>query len=395
MFRNIALTILLLTFGFKMSAQVIGLSQMDGAYMAVKSKYAPDKRTAILDLKFDVPSPDILVITGETTVPEAMDELKTMLYNYTIKDQVVRLPLKSLNGLEQAVITLSVGNIRQKPDHSAELVTQSLLGTTVKVLKDAEDDWFLIQTPDNYIGWIDGAGIELMTTDQFNKWMAADKIIYADVYGLVYSSAKLDEGTISDITAGGILLLRDAGKKTFTVEFPDGRKGYIPAKSAKPLKKWVKNLKPDPNEIIKTAKKFMGVPYLWGGTSPKGMDCSGFTKTVYFLNGVQLARDASQQVLYGEEVDISGGYDKLKRGDLVFFGPEPPAGKDQRITHVGIYIGNKEFIHAAGMVKINSFDPKSPIFSEYRTSMLVKARRILTSLDTPGIIKLNQKIFFK
>ncbi|MBK7867134.1 MAG: hypothetical protein IPJ75_09160 [Ignavibacteriales bacterium] len=118
-----------------MSAQVIGLSQMDGAYMAVKSKYAPDSRTAILDLKFEVPSPDILVITGETTVPEAMDEIKTMLYNYTIKDQVVRLPLKSLNGLEQAVITLSVRNIRQKHNHSAELVTQSLLGTTVKGIK--------------------------------------------------------------------------------------------------------------------------------------------------------------------------------------------------------------------------------------------------------------------
>jgi len=125
------------------------------------------------------------------------------------------------------------------------------------------------------------------------------------------------------------------------------------------------------------------------------MDCSGFTKTVYFLNGILLARDASQQCLYGEEVDVSSGYDKLKRGDLLFFGPKPQEGKPQRITHVGIYMGNKEFIHAAGMVRINSFDSQSPIFSAYRTGMLVSARRILTKLDSPGILKLSIKNYIK
>lgn len=387
---------LILTFGTSMSAQVATISQIDGVYMVITNKYAPDKRTAILDLKFDVDiEKNLLTVTGETNVPAALDEMRQMLYNYTIKDLVERLPSKSLNGYEFGVVTLSVANIRLKPFHPAELVTQALMGTPVTVLKEGEDNWFLVQTPEGYIGWVDDAGIQTFTKKEMDSWYKDDKLIFTDVYGFVYAEENEKGGTISDITAGGILQLKSSTKNGYKVALPDGREGYISKKSATPLKKWIKGLNPDPNDIIKTAKKFLGVPYLWGGTSPKGMDCSGFTKTVYFLNGILLARDASQQCLYGEEVDVSGGYDKLKRGDLLFFGPKPQEGKPQRITHVGIYMGNKEFIHAAGMVRINSFDSQSPIFSAYRTGMLVSARRILTKLDSPGILKLSIKNYIK
>jgi hypothetical protein len=380
-------------FGLTMFAQEIGLSFFDGVIMLLNNKYAPDKRTAILDIKFDVKE-NAVTISGETNIPVAKEELKELLKNYLVTDKMELLPSKSLKGFEKAVVTLSVGNLRSEPNHSAELITQALMGTSLIVLKKGPDDFYLVQTPDNYIGWIDDAGVQTFNESDFKKWMSADKIIFTDIYGFVYENEGMKSGTISDITAGGILLLKSVTKKGYLVELPDGREGFIPVKLAKPLKKWLKGLKPDPNEIIKTAKKFLGIPYLWGGTSPKGLDCSGFTKTVYFLNGILLARDASQQCLYGEDVDIKQGFDKIKRGDLLFFGPKPEPGSKQRITHVGIYLGNKEFIHAAGRVRINSFDSESPIYSEYRSSMLVFVRRILTSLDTPGIIKLTAKNFF-
>ena len=395
--KNIAVVLLLiLILGTGMSAQVATISQIDGVYMVITDKYAPDKRTAILDLKFDLDMPrNILTVSGETTVPAALEDMRKMLYNYTINDVVERLPSKSLNGYEFGVVTLSVANIRSKPFHPAELVTQALLGTPVTILKEGDDHWFLVQTPEGYIGWVDDAGVQSFNKKEMEGWYRADKVIFTDVYGFVYEDENAKGGTISDITAGGILQIKSTGKNGYKVALPDGREGFVSKKSASPLKKWIKGQNPDSNTIIKTAKKFLGVPYLWGGTSPKGMDCSGFTKTVYFLNGIMLARDASQQCLYGEEVDVSKGYENLKRGDLLFFGPKPEEGKKQRITHVGIYMGNKEFIHAAGMVGINSFDPASPVFSAYRTGMLVSARRILTKVDSPGVKKISVSDYIK
>ena len=99
-------------------------------------------------------------------------------------------------------------------------------------------------------------------------------------------------------------------------------------------------------------KKFIGVPYLWGGTSSKGFDCSGFTKTVYLMNGIIIPRDASQQVNEGLLVDADRNWDKLQEGDLMFFGYYKN-GK-RRIDHVAIWIGNGKFIQASKNVRINS-----------------------------------------
>ena len=100
----------------------------------------------------------------------------------------------------------------------------------------------------------------------------------------------------------------------------------------------------------------LGVPYLWGGTSPKGNDCSGFTKTVYLMNGFVIPRDASQQVTAGKIVDENLKFEGLEKGDLMFFGTPAKDGKKQRVTHVGIWLGNGkgEFIHSASNVHLSS-----------------------------------------
>jgi cell wall-associated NlpC family hydrolase len=149
------------------------------------------------------------------------------------------------------------------------------------------------------------------------------------------------------------------------------------------------------NTILKTAYRFMGIPYLWGGTSTKGMDCSGFTKTVYFLNGIVLQRDASQQVNTGELVDVKNGWENLQAGDLLFFGRKAEGDKKERITHVAIYIGDGDFIHAAGRVRINSLNPTKTYYSKYRDNSFIRAKRILTSVGKNGIERILENSFYK
>ena len=144
----------------------------------------------------------------------------------------------------------------------------------------------------------------------------------------------------------------------------------------------------------------LGVPYLWGGTSTKGVDCSGFTKMSYFLNGIVLPRDASQQALVGEKIDIYEddivNIDKciknLMPGDLLFFASDK---KTLRVTHTGIYIGNGQFIQAAGLVRINSMISGSANYDDFQSRTLVSARRMLNSIGESEITRVDQHPYYK
>ena len=131
----------------------------------------------------------------------------------------------------------------------------------------------------------------------------------------------------------------------------------------------------------------MGFPYLWGASSSKAVDCSGFSKLAFYSQGIILSRDASQQAKYGELIDFSN-INNLQPGDLLFFGRTA-----QRVTHVGIYIGNGEFIHATGKVHISSIVPGNPKYVAERN--LVAARRILNSVDTEGIASVKNHPWYK
>ena len=358
----------------------------------IRKEYAPDKRTALFDVHTYIDT-EKYILRGETNMPEAAEALKANLDKQDIKytSEIEILPSKSLEGKTQAVINISVANLRSNPKHSAELATQATLGTPVKVFKK-EEDWYYIQTPDKYLSWVDAGGIVLMDDNQAQKWKSTTKLIYTQTAGYSYQDSEVGQ-RVSDLVAGDILELKGETEEFFEVQYPDGRKAFVSKEESEPYEGWLEKLDPSQESLVATSKTLMGVPYLWGGTSTKGMDCSGFTKTIFFLNGMVIPRDASQQVNTGKAIDSVKNFDKLKKGDLLFFGRKATDSTSEKVVHVGMWIGNNEFIHASEMVRISSMDKNADNYDKHNHDRYLRSKRILKENDDALISLVKNPVF--
>ena len=352
-------------------------------YETIKKEHAPDKRVELFDIQISK-SGNNINLKGETTSKKALNILLDSIENLkiSIENKIRVLPDTAVGDLKFAVARNSVINIRSKPKHSAELGTQGLLGMPLKVL-DKKGDFYRVQTPDNYISWVDKGGITKMTKEEFDNWNNHKKVIFTNTYGFVYADKTKNSEIVSDITIGGVLKYVSMDSQFFEVVYPDKRKGYLKREESMMYESWLNKLNPIPDNIETIAKSMDGFPYLWGGTSSKGMDCSGFTKMVYLMNGYIIPRDASQQVTAGKIVDINLDFSDLKKGDLLFFGTKATNGKRQRVVHVGIWLGNDkmEFIHSSGNVHLSSMDENSPIYDKFNKNRYIGSRRYLGIQD--------------
>jgi len=273
------------------------------------------------------------------------------------------------------VVDISVCNMRETPDYDAEMVSQALLGTPVHVLRLSEAlGWPEIQSPDRYTGWVHKDAITLMTRKEYHAWNKASKVVVTALAAVVRDRPSRKGGTVSDVVAGD--RLRYLGRKGtwLKVGFPDGRTGYLYRKDGMPESKWRRRLDRSPEAVLATARSMTGFPYLWAGMSPKGMDCSGFVRTVLFMHDIIIPRDASQQAPMGERINRP---EDLQPGDLVFFGNRQTG----RVSHVGFFLGEGRFIHSLGLVKVGSMDPSAPDYDAYNTGRYLFGARILPYVD--------------
>lgn len=334
----------------------------------LRKSVCPDKRVCVFDIQQDSSTG---VWQGELSNAVAYKTILEIFSEKDIEHQIKLIPDESI--LEPyGLIRVSTAQLRGAAKHSSELVSQGLLGQPVSILKK-EGDWFYVQLVDGYLGWMESLSITSYSEADLDVWNSSERAFVLNKNLDVYN----EQGQIiTELVAANIISLIDEPiNKQQKIKLPDGQIGFTYDLQFLRSSEW-KNMLPNPESIIGIAKTYMGIPYVWGGTSTKGFDCSGFTKNIFLLNGMQLPRDASQQVQCGKTIDTNNGFENLKKGDLLFFGKKASNNKKERITHVAIYLDNASFIHASGEVKIQSLDPSSEIFAPDRLETFIRAKRI-------------------
>jgi gamma-D-glutamyl-L-lysine dipeptidyl-peptidase len=347
------------------------------ALRPVREKYAPDTRLTLFDVEVHVERGE-LAVSGEVEDAAAGSAAVARVRAVSgkqVRDSIRVLPDASLGTRDRALVNVSVGNVRRHGEHSAELVTQVLLGDTVRLL-EKKGSWLRVQCPDRYLGWIDEEAVLPVDPGRANAWNSADRVIVTQNSAILRSAAEDSAEPVCDLVVGDVLRLSETRGQWYEATLPDDRRGFVSAVAAMKYEEWRQSRELTPENIEASARTFTGIPYLWGGTSSKGFDCSGFVKTVFALNGQRLDRDADQQARQGEIVDAGAGFEGLRRGDLLFFGRRLSAEKGERITHVGIYLADRRFIHCSGRVRISSLDPASTDYDEWHVKAFVRARRL-------------------
>ena len=278
-----------------------------------------------------------------------------------------------------AVVEFSTSYLRLQPDYESPLETQELMGTVVELVGES-GYWREIISPQPYKAWCTDQGLVEMNEEELKAYEEAPKVIFTDLYGHIYIRPSAKAETLCDIVGGNILRYVEKKGKWTKVMLPSGKTGYVQSRHLKKHEGFrsiamgegsAESISPETTEaIIAQAEKLLGVPYLWGGMSAKGVDCSGLVRISHIMNGILLPRNASQQIKCGERVPL----DQLQRGDLVYFGTAATDDKPMRVTHVGIYLGNNKIIHSSHRVRINSLIPGDADYYENAHRLIAATR---------------------
>ncbi|GAB4316108.1 MAG: C40 family peptidase [Candidatus Sumerlaeia bacterium] len=274
-----------------------------------------------------------------------------------------------------AIATTATLSLWREPRRRSEQVNQVLLGAPLRLLKkDDSGQFYFVQSHDDYVGWVEAAGVLAVDKAQWLLWRQhypRARLIrslplqsYLPITHPLHAMTAW-EGTILPIKKNGLddQLVLPGGERIALARLKEGVDyALVPAPD---VEAWRARL-------LALAEPYLDVKYQWGGITPAGFDCSGFTRHIYRQLGVQLARDADQQAVAGELAAFRGYREGLLPGDLIFF-----IGRRGSVSHVALSLGGMDYVHSAGRgVHLGSFEPESPYYNKGYDEKFAFAKRI-------------------
>lgn len=339
----------------------------------IRVEFAPDPRLTVLEIGFEEDD-GRLTLVGYTSEPAAAEALHARIAQLDTRlevlDEIRRLPLPADGAPAHALVTAAAAPMLSGPLVSEPNVSQSLMGHRLLVLRE-HGRWLQCRSEDGYLGWVHRGYVRRVAETEAREWeMAAGG---EPCFSLGARLLGEDGGIVARLPWGSRFVRRGA-----EVRLPSGRTGRLEGEWI-PLAEQRTRFPPVGEAVVATAARWVGAPYLWGGTTPEGVDCSGLAQAVYRTHGVMLPRDSDQQARVGEEVDPGADFGRMRPGDLLFFAEDPG-----RISHVVLSLGGSQIIHSSlgnGGVWRNDLQGELGYEEELRR-LFVCARRFLPVVPT-------------
>jgi gamma-D-glutamyl-L-lysine dipeptidyl-peptidase len=335
----------------------------------VRREFAPDPRTTVYEVAVEQRD-GRLILYGATSVPAAAEALHQRIgaleARASIEDALLRLPASGDVRPVHAIVTAPIAPMLAGPLISESHLSQIPMGQRLLVLRE-HGRWLQCRAPDGYIGWLHRGYVIQQEESEARQWEVGAEAPLHLVFEAEVRQA--DGSPLARLPWGARIAVREG-----IATLPDGRRGELLGQTT-PFARLRVDFPPDPLAIVETAFRWVGSAYLWGGTTPWGVDCSGLVQTVFRTHGIELPRDSDQQAEVGERVDAGEELARVQVGDLLFF-----AERENRISHVAISLGGTRIIHSSvgnGGVRANDLAGETGYEQELR-KLLVTVRRVVS-----------------
>lgn len=346
------------------------MTGLDTLIAEIAAERVPDPRMAVFEVRAEA-RPDGIALVGQTTEPAAVEALVALaaerLDGAAVIDDVIRLPDPALGAETSGLVRAAIAPVHGEPRVSSAQVSQYVLGHRLDLLA-RHDAWWRVRGEDGYIGWVHHGYLRVGEADWAQAW---ERGVGGEPVVSIGAELVDDAGRTLIRLPWGARAIRDAPGR---FRLPDDRTGQLGSGEVVDADRLVDWFPPRGESITRSARRWIGTPYLWGGVTQAGADCSGFVQSCYWMHGVALPRDADLQSRIGALVEPGPEFAEPRAGDLLYFAERPGT-----ITHVAISLGGGEIIHSAlsnGGVALNDLRGTDPVEERLRP-LFVHARRVL------------------
>jgi gamma-D-glutamyl-L-lysine dipeptidyl-peptidase len=333
----------------------------------VRGQLVPDSRVGVFEVRTRRRH-DGIAIAGATTIPAAVEAFRTLLEEAGVEAEIqIRvLPDPSLGPRSEALVRAPIVPVYRRPTMGSTQLSQYVLGARLTLLS-RRGRFFRIRGEDAHVGWVHKGYLTLGEPAWAQAWERGE--LGEPVVSLGAEVHDDTDRVFARLPWGARVIQQADGR----VLLPDGRSGHIGGGEVVAVNRLTERFPTRGDSVIRTVRLWLGAPYLWGGVTPNGVDCSGLVQSVCWIHGMALPRDSDMQARVGAEVDPGREFGALRPGDLLFF------AEKRRVNHVAFSLGGSHIIHASagnGCVERNDMLGDSE-YEHFLRRIFTSVRRLL------------------